>query len=199
VSLIVPPGFGQAAFIFNTDSGTGPIVTTLGVEMPEAGGDFVGVANALKTIYTNNFGTLTSNALTLERVSLYIGQEGPSGSVDSDTAPTAMSNTGVFGPMAMSTILRKVTQNPGRRGRGRMFLPGTAPEANVEEDGSISSAQRSAIQTAADSFFDDLVGDGMGEVATPPVLLHSSAPADPSPLTGFAVADLVGWIRGRIR
>jgi hypothetical protein len=199
VALIVPPGFAQAAFIFGTEVGTGPIVTTLGVSLENAGGDFVEAANQIKQHYADAFGTVTSNALTLDRVSLYVGSDGPSGSVDSDTPPIAMSNTGVYGPIAMSAILRKVSQDPGRRGRGRMFLPGSAPEANVEEDGSLNSAQRAAITTAAQAFFTDMTTTIVPAGPFPPVILHSQAPADPSPLTGFAVSDLVGWIRGRIR
>lgn len=199
MSLVIPPGFGNAAFIFTGAVGTQPYVTTLGVDISGAGGDFVGAANSLMLSYQVAFQTETSNALTLDRVNLAIGQDGPGGSVDSDLSPIAMSRSGTYGPTAMSAIARKVTNEIGRRGRGRMFLPGVITESEVDADGSITSARRGTLQTALNLFQTTLAEPAGEDVAYPPVLLHSQAPADPTPLTSFAVSDLVGWIRGRIR
>ena len=198
MSLVIPVGFASAAFVFTSSTGTAPFVTTLGVDITAAGGDFVTVANDLKSRYAGNLSALHSNALTLDRVTLSIGQDGPGGSVDSDTPPSAMTGAGAAGPMAMAVIVRKVTNSLGRSGRGRMFLPGSAYETSVDPDGSVTPAYRATINTALQAFYDDLVND-IG-INTPPVLLHGpTGPATPTPITNLVASDLVGWIRGRIR
>lgn len=199
MTLVIPPGFGLAQFVLTGPAGTQPYVTTLGVDLSAAGGDFVVAANSAKSAYASTIGTTTSSALTLDRVTLSVGQDGPGGSVDSNTPPTTFTRTGSFPPTAMSAIARKVTNDLGRRGRGRMFIPGVLSENEVDEDGTVVAARRTALNTTMGSFFAALVEAGAGEVALEPVLLHSSAPTDPTPITAFAVSDLVGWIRGRIR
>lgn len=199
MTLVIPPGFGLAQFVLTGPVGTQPYVTTVGVDLSDAGGDFVVAANSAKSAYASTIGTTTSAALTLDRVTLSVGQDGPGGSVDSNTPPTTFSRTGSFPPTAMSAIARKVTNDLGRRGRGRMFIPGVLSENEVDEDGTVVAARRTALNTTMGSFFTALSTADAGEVALPPVLLHSSAPTDPTPITAFAVSDLVGWIRGRIR
>lgn len=199
MSLIIPPGFGNAAFVFTTSAGTGPIVTTCGFDISSYGGDFVSAANDMKGTYAGIFGATTAAELTLDRVTLTVGQDGPGGSVDSDTVPLPMGRSGVQVPVSMSPIARKVTNELGRRGRGRMFLPGLLNNSEVTEDGSVVPARRDAIQLLLNDWMDWLMGVDPPGIDLPPVLFHSQAPADPTPITGFAVSDLVGWVRGRIR
>lgn len=198
MSLIIPPGFGSAAFVFTSATGTSPFVTTLGVDLTGVGGDYVSAADFLKQTYATRLSALSSNVLTLDRVTLSIGQDGPGGSVDSQTAPQAMTGAGAVGPMAMAVIVRKVTNQFGRAGRGRMFLPGSAYETSVDPDGSVIPAYRTTINTALNLFFGDLSEDGEFP-GTPPVLLHGPGGGAPTPITGLVASDLVGWIRGRIR
>lgn len=197
MTLIVPPGFGLAAFTFSGAPGTAPYVTTMGTELDLGEVTAVQAANNIKFHYADNLMPRTSNQLTLDRVQLYVGQDGPSGSVDSDTPPVTGGRTGNFPPTAQSLIARKVTSNLGRRGRGRMFIPGILEESEVEQTGGITSASRTLVNGLLTGFIEDwgLAMPGVGQ----PVLFHSSAPADPTPIEGLVAADLVGWIRGRIR
>lgn len=198
MSLVIPPGFGNAAFIFTGSAGTQPFVTTLGVEIESFGGDHVAAANFAKQVYAANMASITSNNLVLDRVTLAIGNDGPGGSVDSDTAPVPMTASVSAGVTAMSVIARKVTDQFGRFGRGRMFLPGVNSEAGIEPDGSLTTAYRNQVQTALGNLF---AGLGAGSAPNlPPVLLHGPAISiPPTPMTGLVVSDTVGWIRGRIR
>lgn len=196
MALVVPPGFALASFVFTGNVGTQPYVTTIGVEVDLGAATAVDCANIMKASYVDSFAAETTSALTLDRVSLYIGDDGPSGSVDSNTAPSAMTRSGTYPPTACSAIARKVTADVGRRGRGRMFLPGVLSESEVDQDGSVVSARRTSLQAALNDFYGNLTA--VGPVG-PPVLFHATAPTDPSPITGFAVSDTVGWIRGRIR
>lgn len=200
MSLVIPPGFGLAAFILTGAVGTQPYVTTMGVSLGDAGGDFVGAANRAKEAYEETIMAETSNLLTLDRVTLSVGQDGPGGSVDSDTTPVAGSLTGSFPPTAQSAIGRKVTNILGRPGRGRMFLPGVLSENNVDQDGTVVAARRGQITVALQSFVDNLaLGGSLEGVTLPPHLLHSDGMLVPTPITSMVCSDLVGWIRGRIR
>lgn len=197
MTLIVPPGFGLAAFVFTGAVGTQPYVTTIGVGLNLGTGDAVQAANSAMQAYIDNLLPETSNLLTLDRVQLYVGQDGPSGSVDSDLAAAPGTRSGTYPPTSMSAIARKVTGQIGRRGRGRMFLPGVLTEAEVDQDGTVLVARRTSLNTALAGFLEDL--DLETSATDGAVLLHSSAPADPDPITALTTSDLVGWIRGRIR
>ena len=198
VSLVIPPGYGSAAFTFTGPVGTQPFIFTLGVDISDFGGDHVFAANLVKASFASAFATEVSSSLTLDRVTLAVGQDGPGGSVDSNTAPDTFSRSGSFPPTAMSCIVRKVTNELGRRGRGRMFIPGIVSENEVDEDGSIVPARQTAIQGVLDTWYENLAY-GATELSLQPVLFHSAAPTMPTEITAFAVSDLVGWVRGRIR
>lgn len=202
MSLVIPPGYGSAAFVLTGQPGTQPYVTTCGVDLSSAGGDWVAAANACFLAFEFVFKSQLSQALTLDHVTLTVGSDGPGGSVDSDLAPSSGTRTGSFPPTALSTIARKTTNTLGRRGRGRMFIPGIVSENEVDEDGTIVTARRNAINALLATFHDELsTGDSWGGFGVPPVLLHGPAAGaiPPTPITRFTVSDTVGWIRGRIR
>lgn len=200
MSLVIPPGFGSAALTFTGTPGTQPYITTIGIDLSNWGGDFVEAANNVMAGYAVGFQNQWSSALVLEKVTLSVGQDGPGGSVDSDLEPIPSTRTGQFPPTAMSAIARKVTNELGRRGRGRMFLPGVISENEVDEAGKIAPARIAAINGYLQTFYDYVVV-GDPAPATPMVLLHgpSVTAQPPTPLTGFVCSQTVGWIRGRIR
>ena len=197
--LIIPPGFCQASFVLTGAVGTQPYVTTLGVDTSGYGGDFVAAANYLGSAYATAFAPMTNQDLQLDRVTLFVGSDGSSGSVDSTTSPYPMASAASMGPTAMSVIARKNTNDIGRRGRGRMFLPGSAAEGEVTESGSLTTTFTEGVNDILVTFYELLATPVDPEDALPPVLFHGSAPADPTPILGFSAAPLVGWIGGRIR
>lgn len=194
--LVVPPGFGLASFIHTGAVGTQPYVCTLGIDFDAGVISAQDAANRCFIAWSTNLGPEISSQLTLDRVSLFVGDDGPSGSVDSDLSPVAMSRAGTYPPTSLSAIVRKVTAEPGRRGRGRMFLPGAVSESEVDQDGTVVAARRATLTTAMQDFGAGLVTGGGVNGG---VVFHSTAPFDPTPIVNFAVSDLVGWIRGRIR
>lgn len=203
MSIIIPPGFATASYVLTGSVGTQPYVTTIGLDIGEAGGDFVQVADDAMSAYIANIMPITSNALTLQKVSLQIGQDGGSGSVESTLAPVNGARAGNYPPTAQSCIVRKITNTLGRRGRGRMFVPGIVDEAAVNQSGGIDPVSVAAINGRMEDFRAQLEGVlGPVTLAIPPVLLHSpslSGAIPPTPIVGMAVSPLVGWVRGRIR
>lgn len=205
--LVIPPGFGSAAVIFVGPHGTAPYVTTIGVDLSAAGGDYVAAADNVFLSARYNFVPLVNNELTLSHVTLAVGQDGPGGSVQSSLPSVPCEATSPMAPTAMSVIAAKTTNNIGRRGRGRMFIPGSVPESAVDEGGNLSDTFIPQVNVVLSGF---LAGLELGQPETPPypatpptpgVLLHSAgleAPA-PTPIVSLTCRPVVGWVRGRIR
>lgn len=203
MSLVIPPGFGLASIILTGTDGTQPYVTTIGVGTADAGGDFVGVANRVKTAYAMAWREYTNENLIISKVSLLVGSDGPAGSVDSDTVPYPCERDVPMAPTAMSLVVRKQTAVLGRRGRGRMFIPGVLADGDVTASGGIEPDSAGIFQTAAEDFLSNLTATipGVDSPIAPPYLLHSegTSQTSPSAITALSPAPLVGWIRGRIR
>lgn len=202
MSLVVPPGYGLAAINIVGPDGTEPYVTTIGVSTADAGGDFTAIADRVLAAYILAFSELTNDQLFIDRVSLYVGSDGPSGSVDSTFAGVQGGREVEMAPTAMSLIGRKQTNYLGREGRGRMFLPGLLADGDVNARGAIESASIPGFLEAMQDFGEALVDTGtMSGPIAPPYLLHSDRPGAPAPslITSLTPAPLVGWIRGRIR
>lgn len=200
MSIVIPVGYGQASFIHTSNEGTPPFVCTLGLNLGDAGGDFVLAANQAAACWATEIMPAMDSNITFERVSLLIGADGPSGSVDSDIAPVAGGRSIEGLPWSLSAIARKQTTDLGRSGRGRMFVPGVVAPSEVNQAGGISSTRRTTLQAALTDFYDALVAGDEAGPSLPPVLFHNPG-VEPSPtaITGLSLAPLVGWIRKRIR
>lgn len=200
MSIIIPPGYGSASFVFTSNEGTEPFVCTLGVDLTAVGGEYVKAANKLMSTWMDTILEIQDTDVVLDRVSLLVGSDGGSGSVDSTLPPLNGDRSIEGAPFAMSAIARKHTGSLGRSGRGRMFLPGTLGSGDTGQGGSVGSTRRAAINTALSEFYAALITtDTPGSIL--PVLLHSegSELTEPTLISGFSVAPLVGWIRKRIR
>lgn len=203
MALVIPPGYGQASFVFTGTTGTPEFITTLGVDLREYGGDFQTAANQLFSVYSNNMMTRTSTRLTLQNCTLTVGDDaGTLGSVVSNLPAKVGDLSGANGPLVMSVLMQKRTARLGRAGRGRSFLPGLLASNDVSEGGSLGAPTRAAILEDWLTAMDAL---SAGDVAAPPmpqVLLHDSGIAGsklPDAITGYDVAPLVGIQRKRIR
>ena len=100
-------------------------------------------------------------------------------------------------PPNCAVLLRKITDRPGRTGRGRMCLPWAVGEAEVGETGVLTGGAVTAIQALADDFEVELTAVDLEHV-----LLHTAtAPGGttPSAVTGLQVQNLIGTQRRRLR
>lgn len=201
----VPVGFGQAAFIFTGSIGTPEFVTTIGVDLGDVGGNFVGAANHLLESYGAAFMGTTSDLLSLNRVQLNIGlEEGGTGSVLSTVAPWPGADAGDIPPINVGAILQKQTLRLGRAGRGRMFLPGILNITQVTEGGRLDPTAAEGLADAGNDFLEYINAPDAPSPAEPtitpmvPVLLHSGTML-PTPIVGAAIAPLVGVVRKRVR
>lgn len=206
MSLSIPPGYGLAAWHWNSTLGTAPFVVTCGVDLTAHTLTPVTAANACMAAMAKNLGPVLQNTLTLTKCVMTVGVDGPGGSVDSNMSAIPMGRTASNPePVAMAAVIRKNTERLGRTGRGRMFLPGALTESEVGQDGAITTARAEVIQTGVSGLLVDLETGFTFDVSTydpaPMVLLHAprAVPILPTPLESLTVQPLVGWVRGRIR
>lgn len=205
VGVIVPVGYGQAAFIFSATVGTPEFVTTIGVDLDGVGGNFIGAADHLFDAYNDAFMGTTSSMLSLDRVNLTIGVDGGGNGSVSSTRPSEVGgDVGNWLPINVGVILRKQTYMLGRAGRGRMFLPGVLNNSQVSEGGVVSQSAIDGLTQFGNKFLDSIKAldapDAPEATMTPmePVLLHSGEMV-PTPISSMGVAPLIGVQRKRVR
>ncbi len=205
MSVQIPTGYGSLAFILSAPAGTQPFIFTMGVDLSEVGGDYLGAANQAHAAWQANLQNETSVDITLDRVLLTVGQDGGENpSVSSDLDPSNGDRSGGNEPIALSVIVNKQTALLGRRGRGRMFIPGLLDANDVDLTGIIAPARIAELTAALETFANELtagVPAGPPPVDMPAVLLHDGAldGMDPTPLTGLVVNPKVGVLRRRLR
>lgn len=199
VGVEIPVGYGLASVEIQAAFGTAPFYTTMGVDLGDAGGDFVLAADSIKKSFTDSFGARLGNQFTVTGVNLLIGADGPSGSVRSSSGPVTGSRTSASDAVGMAAVVYKITNTLGRAGRGKSLLPGVLAESDVGAAGTIDTAPKASILTAYENWLTDLVTPALGFISTPPVLLHGETILmAPSPVVGATVRDKVGWVRGRL-
>lgn len=200
MSVIIPPGYGEAAWVFTSNEGTAPFVCTMGVNLTGAGGAYTTAANDLFAMWATTILLGMDSDLILDRCVLTVGQDGPSGSVQSSISAVAGGRSAEGLPWSMSAIARKQSGALGRRGRGRMFIPGLVSPAEIGQGGQIAAPRRIVIDGLLDDFYEALTSEEASNRIYPPVLLHSpGGPSTPTPVTALSCAPLVGWVRKRIR
>jgi hypothetical protein len=118
-----------------------------------------------------------------------------------DTGKSALSpanEPGVNGNQASpntSYLVHKNTDDGGRAGRGRFFLPGV-PDSLINPSGTIVSASISAINTSLATFLAALIAEDVI-----PVVLHNvgSPLSSPSPIESLVVDAVAATQRRRLR
>lgn len=187
--VTIPEGFAQASFIFVGEALPYGAVCTLGLDVQGYAGS---PDQAAQDVYERFAGVgqdLSGSIRTIEcRVKFGPTEDGPSGSFSGETIGVS---GGSLGPNS-AHLITKSTALGGRRGKGRMFLPGVG-EANVDNGGNLSPAIISALSGSLGDFFAGLITDGL-----PPVLLHEGVLA-PTPVLNFNVESRIATQRKRLR
>lgn len=94
-------------------------------------------------------------------------------------------------PQSQCAVIQRLTDNPGRSGRGRIYLPGVAKVAT--EDGYLNSAALVAYQDAADMLSLPLVSQGA--VFLPALVSWKNGTL--TPITRHLITPRLGIIRKR--
>lgn len=209
--MIIPNGFGQVTFIYGGSGVPTGAVNTFGFN--NGAGD---TPSAAATEFANEWGNLVMPSL-VQNVDLVgtLVKLGPN-----NTGPSALVGISHNGedlsaqaPPNVAYLVNKITGLGGRRGRGRVFLPGV-DETVVTQGGFVDAAKVTQIQNGLDQFVLNMAAHNLGLV-----VLHSpakiwtlvngrprqiddpNAPAPPLPsaITSLQVSAQVATQRRRVR
>lgn len=121
------------------------------------------------------------------------------GAVRDNTFDTQGGNGAPCEPPQIAALCKKVTGQPGRKARGRMYLPGIS-EDGVEPIGTLTSGYRDGWQTVMNTW-----KTACAAAHFTPVIFHNvnALPADPEDeptiVTAFVVDNVVATQRRRLR
>lgn len=203
MALIIPPGFGQAVYELALTGDSEQMVVTCGHDLSFWAGDFQSAVNRLHTDFGANIMPMLINDYSLTGVTLYVGSDPPPYAVYTSTNATVTGPGSAEGlPQNCALLIRKRTDLAGKRGRGRLYLPGIE-EGLVTSAGVVSPAAVASFQTQVDAWYTDLTTTGGGFEPNPPVVLHRSegigAEPAPTPITVFVVDGVIATQRQRLR
>ena len=133
----------------------------------------------------------------MTRTALYSGSFDPVTNGHLDVFARAAA---VFDEVTVAVLINKRTGLLGRKGRGRMFIPGLLGEPDIDVDG--------ILPPSTIAIYDDLAaawlaamheGDDGWATAPNPVVLHSDASLAPAAITSMVTSPKVGILRKRLR
>ena len=165
--MTIPVGFGQATILMSGNGLPTGGAVVLGFEN-ELGSSAQAAADAYGEAWRDQVMPLLTDDVTLDEVVVKLGPDdvGPTASSAYSTAGTIVTeNT----PPNTAYLVKKTSNLGGRRGRGRIYIPGV-DETKVTSDGRLEATKLGQLQTAMDAF--------EGEVALagfPLMILHNPA------------------------
>lgn len=158
------------------------------------------VADALVTALgdANGLKKLIDSEVTFRRIRVSRGIAGPDDEIEDRQVSIAMAAAGTGLPANVAVLVHKRTDQPGRKGRGRLFLPWAVTGTNVNELGVISTIAATASQGYVTAFFQALVAAGV-----PMYLLHKPPAGqelgdEPTRVTSLVLDPLVSTQRRRL-
>lgn len=171
--MIIPSGAAQVNWHFAGNGLPHGAECTIGVVLTSYGGDANNLAEDMYGHFSDTLLPAISGDVTMTECSTKFGPNatGPMGTF---AGTDAGGDASAGASSAVAYLLKKVTNQGGRAGRGRMYLPGVN-ESKVNSNGAVTSTQVTILQDAANAFL-----TGFGAFDLTPCLLHS---AD-SPLSG---------------
>lgn len=194
MTLMIPPGFGNARFSWSLAGDDRPMGFSIGLATSGAAGAFQTLADDLADDMIADIPPgVRSASYAFKGVVLYVGQDGaPPLIFEAPRNSVGTSDTETL-PQNCSVLVHKRTATGGRRGRGRMFVPPFRPLENaVGATGVITAAALATIQ----GWFTTLYGQHTW------FLLHDNGtllPPAPTAITSFQVDPIIATQRRRLR
>ena len=204
--LIIPPGFAQAVYVFEWTGDSEEMVITMGHDVSDAAGDYQQAADVLYgNLASSGLVTALADVVGFIGVNLYVGQDGgPTLVYESFPGTTQGTADGTALPSNTAYLIRKRTGAAGRRGRGRVYVPGCG-EGQVDNLGMVDATHLGVLQDAADTWWGycNVDPEVPGLPLLPMVILHRSEGAGvepaPTPITSLQVDNMVATQRQRLR
>lgn len=186
----IPIGFAQVAHDFGGNGLAFPAAVVYGVDIS---GSLTPseMAESLHIAFGAEILEVVNESVQLERTRVKYGPQdlGPFG----EFSDTIVGGTpGAGSPSNCAFLITKSTGLGGRKGRGRMYLPGCT-ESQVGSDGALDAGQQALLQTAMTNWQGALTFVGQ-----PLVLLHNDE-TSPTPVTSLSVQGVIATQRRRMR
>lgn len=191
--MLIPEGFGQANILMGGLAAPNGAECTFGIEMPLPTPPPDEAALAVYSSFENRVGPFLVDDLALfgARVKYGPNETGVSGEY---LAPSIGGDSGEPEAPQVAALVKKITVDGGRAGRGRFYLPGIR-ETRVQPGGSLVGTFRDDLQAGIDLFFSDLEDADYHWV----VLHGETSPLEePSRVLSFQVESMVATQRRRL-
>lgn len=189
--MIIPTGFAQVNF---KGSGTGYArgwQVAVGVELI-GGFPPLTVATTMWNIWDDNIQPVISDQCALESVLCKFGPNSTGVAAEYFATSTGSLTSQSESPQA-AVLVKKTTSHGGRKGAGRMFMPGVT-EAQTDGAGLLTTAAMTAWQAALNGLLADMLTADM-----PMTLLHAADPPSPYAVNNLQVQGLFASQRRRLR
>lgn len=189
--MYIPVGYGIATYVFTSGFLPYGAVSTMGHSHALASGTPDEKAEELYDLFVASVAGALNVAINVERV---IFRQGPqdAGLVGEHVGTATGGDGGQMSPPNLCLLVEKHTDLGGRRGRGRMFLPGVS-EPIVDGSGVIAGDYLSDVNGNLGLWQDSLETANLN-----PVLFHSTETA-PTPLTSMSLDPKAATQRRRMR
>jgi len=189
----IPEGFCNVSWLFDDSTGN-KAMTSLGATTVE-GFDIEDAATEARDAFQDNLSDFIHDGWRGDAVRIQQGTADPSEPITFDLAPWDGGTAAVPGTTPqVSYLVKKLTARGGRKGRGRMYIPGP-PEDAVDAYGQLSESQYDALVTAvADFSAAMLTATNFGKL----VLLHTDPLDEPDDLTNMFPEVKVATQRRRL-
>lgn len=162
LEIFLPPDYYAAQLFFTGTGVPSGAAVTFGGYATFVGSTPIPIANLIATAWATHMDADLSQAITLSKIRVKKGpmEDGPFGELS--VANTGAS-IGLCSPSNVSFLIKKVTAVGGKKGAGRMFLPGVR-ESDVDEGGAVLAAKVTSLQASLNSF--------LGRLATDAIHMH---------------------------
>lgn len=185
----VPLGSVECIMHFNVPGQSGDVQSSMGF-LTGAGEDNTereAVVDALENLLGQ-----VSTLVQLDHVTFDIGSADPVNAFVEENSLAFGLGGGDVLPPNVSWLIQRRTFQGGRRGRGRMFMPGVTA-GSVDSQGNIDPGVVAGWSTNFDDFISDLPTGWL------PALMHATAPFTPTLIAAFSPQGRVATQRKRLR
>jgi hypothetical protein len=189
---VIPNGYAQVNFKMGGTAYPSGAEVTFGVRL-DTSDDPATVAATIRDITLTRLQDRLPTSVSINSILVKFGPNATGPFADLGVAEDGTGSSGDVNPN-MAMLIKKVTNEGGRKGRGRMYWP--VAEDQVGQAGVLKTSpdQVAAMNGALADWQDDLTTADL-----PPVLLHNDEDDPPTVITLFSTQAITATQRRRLR
>lgn len=190
--MIIPVEYAQVNYRFGGAACPLGAEITFGIRHVASGLSAGEVAEAFRDFYAPSILTYQQQDCILTNTHVKFGPNDTGQFADVPSNLDGDATGDAIAPQ-VSALITKTTNTGGRRGRGRLFMPGL-PESAVDQSGVVDPANRAALTGVWEDFREAIAAADL-----PMVVLHSSGSVAPTTVTALSCQGQVATQRRRNR